>query len=211
VPLAVAEVLALASGAPDDAREPIDPEAPSGRAGARERIRGYAERSLQELAATEEVDQVEDELFRIARLLDENPQLRRVLEDVNFSLPARQAVLADLLASRARPATLRLSTYVLTAGRLRNLVGTFDWLVELAAEERGRRIAEVRSAVALDADEQERLKKALGRLVGREVEVRVIEDDSVIGGMTIATGDLFIDGTVRLRFERLRDVFAQQA
>jgi F-type H+-transporting ATPase subunit delta len=55
------------------------------------------------------------------------------------------------------------------------------------------------------------LAAALRRLVGREVEVRVIEDTSVIGGMVVAIGDLIIDGTVRLRFERLRDVFAQQA
>jgi F-type H+-transporting ATPase subunit delta len=207
----MAEVLSLATNAEDDPSHLLDNDAPAGRAGARGRIRGYAERVFQEMESPAELDQVEDELFRFARLLDGNPELRRVLEDANFSLTSRIAVLTDLLATRSMSGTLRLAIYVLRAGRLRNLVGTFDWLVELVAEERGRRVAEVRSAVPLADSEIDRLGTALRRLVGRVVEIRVIEDSSVIGGMIIAIGDLIIDGTVRLRFERLRDVFAQQA
>jgi F-type H+-transporting ATPase subunit delta len=104
---------------------------------------------------------------------------------------------------------VRLSSYVLRAGRTRDLVGTFEWLVELAARERGRRVAEVRSAVPLDASETERLAIALGRLVNRTVDVRVIDDPSVLGGILVSVGDLVIDGTVRLRFERLRDLLVQ--
>lgn len=210
VPVTVAEVENLLGYAIDAGDGAIDSEAPAGRAGARARVRGYAERVLQEVTDPDELDEVEDELFRFARVLEANPALRRVLEDTNFALEARVGVLTDLLGARVKPATLRLCIYVLRAGRLRNLIGTYDWLVELVAEERGRRVAEVRSAIALSDEEQQRLASALRRLVGREVEVRVVIDPSVIGGVLIATGDLFIDGTVRLRFERLRDVFAQQ-
>jgi F-type H+-transporting ATPase subunit delta len=210
VPATISETEALLGYATEIDDAMIDRDAPAGRAGARERVRGYAERVLQELTDPNELDEVEDELFRFARVLEDNPSLRRVLEDTNFAIDARIDVLADLLGERVRPATLRLCGYVLRAGRLRNLIGTYDWLVELVAEERGRRVAEVRSAVELSDDEQQRLASALRRLVGREVEVRVVIDSSVIGGVLIATGDLFIDGTVRLRFERLRDVFAQQ-
>jgi F0F1-type ATP synthase delta subunit len=47
--------------------------------------------------------------------------------------------------------------------------------------------------------------------VHRDVEVRVIDDPSVVGGVLISVGDLLIDGTVRLRFERLRDAIVQWA
>jgi F-type H+-transporting ATPase subunit delta len=210
VPVTVAEVGLLLSLAVSSTEIALDADAPAGRAGARERIRGYAERVLQELSSPGDLDEVEDELFRFARVLEDNPDLRRVLEDTNYALGARIDVLTDLIGARVRPATLRLCSYVLRAGRLRNLVGTYDWLVELVAEERGRRIADVRSCVALSDEEVQRLVVSLRRLVGREVEVRVIIDASVIGGIMISTGDLFIDGTVRLRFERLRDQFAQQ-
>lgn len=210
VPISVSEVELLVGLALEAGDAFIDDDAPAGRTGARARIRGYAERVFQELADHRELDEVEDELFRFARVLEDNPSLRQVLEDTNFSREARIDVLSDLLGSRVQKSTLRLSSYVLRAGRLRNLIGVFDWLVDLVAEERGRRVAEVRSAVALSDEEQQRLGASLSRLVGRAVEVRVIIDESVIGGVLISTGDLFIDGTVRLRFERLRDVFAQQ-
>lgn len=211
VPSTIAETITLFEDAINAGAGVIDADAPAGRTAARERIRGYVERVLRQLSSPQELDEVEDELFRFARILEDNPALRRVLEDVNFATDARIGVLTDLLGSRATPSMLRVSRYVVRAGRLRNLVGTYDMLAELIAEERNRRIAEVRSAVPLTDEETSRLAVALGRLVSREVEVRDIEDTTVIGGMLISIGDLFIDGTVRLRFERLRDEFAQQS
>ncbi|MCU1495477.1 MAG: synthase, delta subunit [Acidimicrobiaceae bacterium] len=204
----IAGLITLAEQAPvGTGGEVVEP--PAGRSVARERLRGYSERIFEELADRADLDRVEDELFDIARLLDAHDDLRRVLADPSIDYVARAGVLSDLLGERVFPATLRLARYVLRAGRTRDLVGTFEWLVELAARERGRRVAEVRSAVALDATETDRLANALGRLVHRTVEVRVILDPSVVGGILVSVGDLVIDGTVRLRFERLRDLLVQ--
>jgi F-type H+-transporting ATPase subunit delta len=189
--------------------EEIDVEPGAGRMAVRERIRGYSERVLQELEALGEVDVVEDELFNAAQVIWENRPLLEVLSDGNLSYSGRAAVLGDLFGRSCRPATLRLLRYTLRAGRLRDLVGTLEWIAELAAEERGRRIAEVRSAVTLSDEERERVRVALSRLVERQVEVRDMIDPGVIGGVLVSVGDLIIDGTVRLRFERLRDALAK--
>jgi F-type H+-transporting ATPase subunit delta len=175
----------------------------------RERIRGYVERVLSDLAGGSDIDEIEDELFHIARAVDEHPELRRVIGNPADELAGRLAVVDDLLAQRVRPATLRLVRYVLRAGHVRDLVGTLEWLVELAALERGRRVGEVRVAVDLDDGERDRLAAALGRLVDRPVEVRVVIDPTVIGGMLASVGDLVIDGTIRLRLERLSDLLAE--
>lgn len=180
-----------------------------GRAAIRARVRGYAERTFEELPEVRELDEVEDELFRFARLVEANPPLRHMLGDISAPVDVRCRVLADLLESKVRPATLRLVSAVVRAGVVRDLVGVYEWLVELAAEERGRRIAQVRAAVELSGDERDRLAASLSQLVHRDVEVRVIDDPSVIGGVLVSIGDLLIDGTVRLRFERLRDAIAQ--
>ncbi len=179
-----------------------------GRVAGRERLRGYAARVLQELAGAGEVDEVEDELFRFARILDGNLALRSALADPQAPVTTRREVVDALLAGRVHDATLRLVGYVLSAGQQRDLVGTFEALAALAAEERGRRLAEVRSAVEIDDAERERLARALGRLVERPVDVRVVIDPAVVGGALVTVGDLVIDGTVRLRLERLRDALA---
>jgi F-type H+-transporting ATPase subunit delta len=69
----------------------------------------------------------------------------------------------------------------------------------------------VRSAVPLRPAERSHLAAALGRIVERDVEVREIIDPAVIGGILVTVGDLVIDGTVRLRVARLRDLLAGRA
>jgi ATP synthase F1 delta subunit len=211
IPATLAELVDLAETEQDRVRmhAPIEVDPPAGRGEILERIRGYAERVLQELESRAEIDTVEDELFQIARLLESNLELRDVLGDGNLPYSGRAAVIDDLFAAVTTTTTMRLVRYVIRAGRLRDLVGALDWLVELAAEERGRRIADVRSAVALDDDERARIGAALGRLTDRNVEVRGIIDPSVIGGIRVSVGDLIIDGTLRLRVERLRDLLAK--
>ena len=172
--------------------------------GSRDRLRGYTERVLEELASAADIDQIEDEIFSVAKLLDSQADLRHVLEDGSTALAGRLGILSDLFSARLGAESFRLVAFVLRARR-RNLVATLEWLVELAASERGRRVAEVRSAVELDEAERARLGSALEILAGRPVEVRVLLDADVIGGVLISLGDLVIDGTVRLRVERLRD------
>jgi len=65
-------------------------------------------------------------------------------------------------------------------------------------------MAEVRSAVPLDDATVERLAAALGKATGRQVEVKVIVDESVIGGIVARIGDVVIDGSLAHSMEELR-------
>jgi F-type H+-transporting ATPase subunit delta len=210
LPLSIADLVELAEeclACGDAVGSRAEPEGSRGEV--RDRIGGYTERVLAELPGPDELDTVEDELFAVARAVDVHPDLRRVLADPAAELAGRLAVVDDLLGGKLSPPAMRLVRYVLRAGHVRDLAGTYEWLVELAALERGRRLAEARVAVDLDAGERIRLAAALGRLVDRPVELRVVIDPSVIGGMLVTVGDLVIDGTVRLRLERLRDLLAE--
>ncbi len=65
-------------------------------------------------------------------------------------------------------------------------------------------MAEVRSAIALTDDQKSRLAAALGQATGKQVEVKVIVDPTVMGGLVAQVGDTVIDGTVRRRLEQLQ-------
>ena len=179
-----------------------------GRTAVRERIRGYADRLFQEVDRLELIDDIEDELVRFARILDSSRGLRHALGDPSTAVAQRVALAGDLLKGKVLVATARLVTYVLEAGHIRDLVGTLEWVAGLAAEERGRRVAEVRSAVELDDDEYIRLVEALERTAGRPVKVRVQIEPSLLGGMAVEIGDTVIDGSVRHRLDQLRETLA---
>jgi F-type H+-transporting ATPase subunit delta len=204
VEIAEVEVARVAVGEAHGAETSI------GRSGAYERIRGYGERIFEQQPTSDDVDEIEDELFRLARIAEQNVELRQALADSASPIERRLAVLADLLENRVTQATAMLAGYVMRAGRSRDFVGALDYLVQIAAAERGRRVADIRAAVELDESERERLALALSRIMRRQVELRVRIDPSVLGGVSISVGDTVIDGTVRHRLEQLRESLMQR-
>jgi F-type H+-transporting ATPase subunit delta len=171
---------------------------------ARQRVGGFAKAVLEELA-TEDLDDIEDELFRFARTVESIPALRRALGDRDLPMDARHGIVEDLLAGKVRPATLRLVRYAVEGGRARDIVGTLDFLVEETARARGWRVATVRAGQPMDEDERSDLSAALTRLAGSPVELQVTVDPHLLSGVLVRVGDLQVDATARGRLDALRE------
>jgi F-type H+-transporting ATPase subunit delta len=168
------------------------------------RIDGYA-RALFEVARAEgTIDEVEDELFRFARSFESSDELRNALTDEQVPAGKRQAIVEDLLGGKATPTTTQLVSMVVGSGRGRDLPAIVDKLVARAASAKDLSVAEVRSAVALTGDQQDRLKAALANATGKQVNLKVIVDPSVLGGLVATVGDTVIDGSVRTRVDQLK-------
>ncbi len=171
----------------------------------REQIRGYARAMFSVAEAEDALDEVEDELFRFARALESEHELRDALTDPRLPAERKRAVLAEVLGERSNPVTLNLLGFVIDQGRARDLGAIVDELVALAAEQRQSAVAEVRTAVPLDAGHRDRLAEALERATGRKVELKVVVDPTVVGGVVAKVGDQVIDGSVRRRLELARE------
>lgn len=168
------------------------------------RIDGYA-RALFEIARAEgTIDEVEDELFRFARSYESSDSLRNALTDEMVPAGKRQAIVEDLLGGKATPTTTQLVSMVVGSGRGRDLPAIIDRLVQRAANTKNLEVAEVRSAVALTDDQQARLKAALANATGKQVNLKVIVDPSILGGVVATVGDTVIDGSVRTRVDQLK-------
>jgi len=172
-----------------------------------ERTDAYASALLQVAKAEGSLEKVEDELFKVARTIEGNDDLRGTLTDQAVPVDRRQGIVEDLLSGRASPVTTALVSFVVGAGRGRDLPAIIDSLVAQAAEERSQAVAEVRSAIPLDQGQRDRLADALGKATGKQVSVKVIVDPSVLGGLVARIGDTVIDGTVRHRLDQLKEQF----
>ncbi len=170
-----------------------------------DRIDGYAAAMFEVAKGEGVLDEVEDELFRFGRVMEGSDDLRQTLTDASFPAERRQAIVEDLLGQKAHPLTVNLVAFIVGAGRARDLPNIIDRVVNRAAEERRRVVAEVTSAIPLDDKLQKRLAEALSTNLGKEVDVKVIVDPSVLGGIAARVGDTVIDGTVRHRLEQLRE------
>lgn len=172
-----------------------------------DRVEAYAESVLGIVRAEGDLDEVTDELFRFARALEGNDDLWRALGDANLPASRRQQVVQDLLSGRASPVTTAVVSLLVGVGRARDIPAVVDLVVARAAEERQKEVAEVRSAVDLTDEQRTRLAAALRSATGKQVEVKVVVDPSVLGGVVATIGDTVIDGSVRRRLDQLRDAF----
>jgi F-type H+-transporting ATPase subunit delta len=168
------------------------------------RIDGYASALFEVARAEGTLDEVEDELFRFARSYETNDELRTALTDEMIPAARRQSIVEDLLGGRATPTTVQLISMVVGSGRARDLPAIVDRLVERAAAAKHLAVAEVRSAVPLSADQQDRLKAAIANATGKDVSLKVVVDPSVLGGLVATVGDTVIDGTVRTHLDQLK-------
>ncbi len=162
-------------------------------------IEGYAEALFVVARAEEALPAVEDELYAFAKALEQNTPLRDALTDAALPAENKKAVVGDVLGERANPLTVSLLGFVVDAGRAREIPKIVQRLAEMAAGERDQALAEVRSAVELSEAQRERIAQALSEATGRTVEVKVVVDPSVVGGVIARVGDEVFDGSVATR------------
>jgi F-type H+-transporting ATPase subunit delta len=170
-----------------------------------DRTLAYAEALFGVARAEGTLGEVEDELFRFSQTLQGNDELRKALTDAGIPAARRQQIVEDLLGGKASPTTVALVSMVVGTGRARELPNIIKRLVEMSAAEANKEVAEVRSAVPLTDDQRDRLTKALEDATGKQVEVKVVVDPSVLGGIVAQVGDTVIDGSVRRRLDQLKN------
>lgn len=150
------------------------------------------------------LDEVEDELFRFARIVDRTPRLSLALSDRGLPAERKNALLERLLGDRVRPATRRLIERVVNNPRGRGVGREIEALADLASERRTRSIAVVTVARPIDEAQAERLRVAIARAFGTEVVLQLVIDPTVLGGVSVRVGDEVVDGTVLRRLAEAR-------
>jgi F-type H+-transporting ATPase subunit delta len=168
-------------------------------------ITGYAQALFAIAQAEGALDDVEDELFRFARAVDANSDLRESLSDIAIPSENKKALIADLLGGRVHPKTIVLIDVIIDAGHAREIARIIDDFSRVAAESRQSSLAEVRSAVDLTEAQRESLAKALSKATGRTIELKVIVDPTVIGGVVSRIGSQVFDGSVATRLQEAKE------
>ncbi|TDC96270.1 F0F1 ATP synthase subunit delta [Saccharopolyspora aridisoli] len=150
------------------------------------------------------LDAVEDELFRLGRIIGSEVDLERLLSDPSGEPASKTAVLDRLIEGKVEPVTLELVRQLVARPRGRRVSEGLEELAELSAKRRERSVAHIRSAFPLSAEQQDRLSRTLQRIYARPIALHLEIDPGVEGGLLIKVGDEVIDGSVTGRLQTLR-------
>jgi len=172
-------------------------------------VQGYAQALFAVAEAEGQLDQVENELFRFGKTVEAEPGLREALTDPGLPAERKKAMLQDLLGEKASRHTVSLLGFVVEQGRANDLPRIIDAVTEVAAERKRQAVAEVRTAVPLDAKRRDALAGALARATGKDVDLKVLVDPSVIGGVVARVGDQVFDGSIKRKLEMARRQLAR--
>ncbi len=167
---------------------------------------GYANALLDVASADGALETVKSELSEFARAVEGNDELRSALGNNLLPAAVRGQIVDDLLGGRSSNTTRALVGMIVTSGRggqLGDIVSTF---LEKAAAQSGRSVATVRTAVPLSDDQKQRLAVALKQQTGTDVDLQVVVDPTVVGGAVTTIGDAVIDGSLRTRLNKMREV-----
>ncbi|EIC09188.1 ATP synthase F1, delta subunit [Microbacterium sp. oral taxon 186 str. F0373] len=171
-------------------------------------VSGIEELAIRAAAIGAPSTDVEGELFQLVGVVAANPELELALGSRLGDAAAKGALIEKLLGGRAGEATALVASQLVQQPRERRVRFLLNRALHLVADQRGKKVATVRVANALDATQQERLASALSTRYGVDVTVNVIVDPQVLGGMRVEIGDDVIDGTVSSRINDLRQRLA---
>ncbi|MFV0252297.1 MAG: F0F1 ATP synthase subunit delta [Beutenbergiaceae bacterium] len=154
--------------------------------------------------ADDQLTQLEEDVFRLTRMLAEQRELRFALGDRDASAQRRVTLFTDTVGGRLGTQAQALVTRAVASLRARSLSAALNRISELAARRRQQLVAVVTSAIPMTTAQQDRLSGILAGAYGRDVQLNIAVDQGVMGGLRIQVGDEVVDATIGARLDNAR-------
>ena len=151
-----------------------------------------------------------DQLDAMAGLFEREPALRNALFRPLHPVAERRAVLRAVCERMQLDGVLRnFTVYLIDQRRLVDFDAIRAEYGRLADAAAGLVKARVTAAAPLDEAQRQRLQSALAGRTGRQVELDISVDPTLIGGAVAVVDNVVFDGSLRTQLAQLRESLAQ--
>lgn len=165
--------------------------------------RRYAEAVFEIGVQQETIDRWHDDLGTLAEYLG-NRRLAFILKEPKIPYTRKEAIVRDLLSGKVQREALNLALLLVERG-LAELAPTIrDAFETLYNDYRGQANAQITTAIPLDDTLRAQITSELSQLTGKRILLQEKVDPSILGGAIARVGDTLIDGSLKRRFQLLR-------
>lgn len=162
-------------------------------------------RSLFNLARAENaVDRVEDEMGQLKNEILNNLELKKYLTDSSIPAPEKIKSMLGILGEDASDAVKAAISTLIIMNVLESIEQIYRDYVALANQLKKQVSIEVISAVELDSDTIDTIKKDVDDKTDLDVRIKNIIDRDIIGGIVIKIGDRIIDLSLKNKIDDLK-------
>jgi F-type H+-transporting ATPase subunit delta len=172
--------------------------------------RVYSEALFEVAKEKEELDRIHEELNQFADALRDNRDMQVFLFSPYFSSEEKRDGI-ERAVSDADPEFLNFLELLVEKHRMPLIFRIQRQFEEAWKEENKKLDVTVTSAVELDPKVIERIGSAIEDQTGREVELRSMVDDGILGGIVLQVGNKVLDASIRNRLEKLRKAVSRAA
>jgi F-type H+-transporting ATPase subunit delta len=154
---------------------------------------------------TNAIDAVLADLERFDTLVAENPDLNRLVRSPVFAAAEQLQALAAVLERAGIGGLTAKFLKLITANRrlfaVRDMVRAFRKRV---AEHKGEATAEITVAEALKDEHLDALRAALKSVSGKDVDLDIKVDPTIIGGLVVKLGSRMVDSSLRSKLNAIK-------
>ncbi|TGV03815.1 ATP synthase F1 subunit delta [Flavivirga rizhaonensis] len=174
-------------------------------AGARAAIR-YAKAVLSLASDQKAAEAVNNDMKLIADTIAESKDLSETLQSPVISSSVKKAVLLEVF-KKSDKTTLSLIDTLVNNNRIDILGHVALKYNQLFDQSKGIELATVTTAVALTADLEKKVLAKAKELTGKNVEVKNIIDESILGGFILRIGDIQYNASIANQLNKLKREF----
>jgi len=169
-------------------------------------VAGRYASALFELAKeSSNIEGIESDLVNFQSLLDESPDLVRLVRSPVIAADDQEKAMAAILDRAGIGGLTANFLKLVTANRrlfvIQDMIKVYR---SLAAKARGEITAEVTSAFALNDEQISALKETLKASVGKDVTLQSRVDPSILGGLIVKVGSRMIDSSLKTKLQNMK-------
>lgn len=167
----------------------------------------YAKAILNMAKENKALDHVEKDMRSIITTISDSKELRDVLASPVVSSVSKKTALLEIFKG----------SHAITEGSIRMLVDNkrigmlnevaFKYII-LNEQLKGKDVAYVTTAVALNSAMEKKVLKQVATITGNEVTLENKIDESIIGGFVLRVGDLQYDASISTKLSNIKREFS---
>lgn len=174
-------------------------------AGARAAIR-YAKAVLSLASDRKTEETVNNDMKLITNTIAESKDLSDMLQSPVISASVKKSIVLEVF-KKADKTTLSLIDILVTNNRINILSDVASKYTQLFDQSRGIQVATVTTAIALTDALKQKVSAKAKELTGKDIEVKSIVDESILGGFILRVGDIQYNSSIANQLSKLKREF----
>jgi len=147
---------------------------------------------------------VRDDMDMILAVVNEITELRQLLESPIIDRRKKKDILKTIFGDRIHMLSLQFFDMVLDNNREEFLAGMARTFIKYYKEEKGIRVASLKTAVAVDIRTKHQLNELIGKVYQSEIELSDEVNEKLIGGFVLTVEDQQMDASVAGQLQKIR-------